>query len=240
MSMMNISKANLTRSLKILIVEDDVDFGETLQDSISVLGHKCTLVESAEDVVDVTTQGMFDIYILDINLPDENGLSLASRLRAASPGVGIIMLTARTTDEDIAHGYNFGADIYLSKPVSIHTLESAINSVARRLYQETNTNILLDTSCYKLTNLNTGECVVLTSNEAFVVSAFLSSPKQRLEFWQIGELLNLNMDADFKHAIELHVSRLRKKIITVCGDQIFVKSIRGWGYHLAGEIRIKN
>ena len=234
----NSNQSVAASSLSILVVEDDLDFGETLVDALSVIGHKVTLVESAEDVVDASKQGMFDIYILDINLPDESGLSLSSRLREASPNVGIIMLTARSSDEDITNGYNFGGDIYLTKPVSMSTLESAINSLSRRLISEINTSLILNTRTYALGHVITGQSVSLTASESFVLSAFLTSPKNKLEFWQIGELLNLDMDADFKHAIELHISRLRKKISSTFGDQISIKSIRGWGYQFSGDVKI--
>ena len=238
---MNASNSNqllAARSLSILVVEDDLDFGETLVDALSVIGHKVTLVESAEDVVDASKQGMFDIYILDINLPDESGLSLSSRLREASPSVGIIMLTARSSDEDIATGYNFGGDIYLAKPVSMSTLGSAVSSLARRLSKDNISSFMLCTTSYTLNDALSGLSVSLTASESFVLSAFITSPKHRLEFWQIGELLNLDMDSDFKHAIELHISRVRKKISTTFGDQISIKSIRGWGYQFSGDVKI--
>lgn len=89
--------------------------------------------QNAQEDLDDLAAHTFDLLILDLNLPGENGLSIAQRYKRANPGCYIIMLTARSRLEDKVAGYESGADIYLTKPVSSAELIAAIKSLARRL-----------------------------------------------------------------------------------------------------------
>ncbi|WP_328986113.1 response regulator transcription factor [Thiorhodovibrio winogradskyi] len=119
--------------LNLLIVEDDENLREALVDTLGAQGHAVRGLECAEEVPEQADLLQLDIAVLDLNLPGEDGLSLARRLRQAQPELRVIMLTARTQGADRAAGYASGADIYLTKPASLAELNYALQALARRL-----------------------------------------------------------------------------------------------------------
>lgn len=104
--------------LKIALVEDNDDLKYLLCRDISGAGYAVESAGCAEDLDDLAAAAVFDVLILDINLPGENGLEIARRYKQSNPDVYIIMLTARVGTEDKVVGYQAGADIYLTKPVA--------------------------------------------------------------------------------------------------------------------------
>ena len=219
--------------LSILVVEDNDDLRESMLDALGSLGHHVQGVDAAEALYEDPGMAQVDLFIIDINLPGENGLSLAGRLRESQPGVGIIMLTARTRGEDRTAGYQHGADIYLTKPASLDELCSAIQALTRRLVPPaTSQGLQLDTRLLTCRDAATQELVSLTSREAALLSAFVRAPGQQLEHWQVAERLGLNLKTPNKSAIEVHVSRLRKKLAHFAPGGTPIKVVRSHGYQL--------
>ena len=104
-------------ALKILVVEDNDELRAATLAYLQKHGHYVRGVSMAEDIDDMTGGFFPDVYIIDLKLPGENGLSLTRRLRASHPDAGIIITTARTQFDDKLMGYESGADHYLPKPV---------------------------------------------------------------------------------------------------------------------------
>jgi DNA-binding NarL/FixJ family response regulator len=117
-------------SHKLLLVEDNQALNAVLSEFLSSAGHEVLSYESAEAI---PKSAQFDIAILDLNLPGEDGLSLARRLKADNPLVGIILLTIRSALDDKLKGYEVGADVFLSKPIDPSELLAVLNSLSRRL-----------------------------------------------------------------------------------------------------------
>ena len=134
-------------SLKIAIVEDHEDLRELFVDFLREQSHDVAGFCSADDLDDHLACQDVDLLILDLNLPGEDGFSIARRLRSVHLGLHIIMVTARTAVEERIKGYASGADLYLSKPVSPAELAAAVGSVARRVCDaaKQNTKLMLDT-----------------------------------------------------------------------------------------------
>lgn len=219
------------RLLNIVIIEDNDDLRESIVDALSGYGHQVHGVESAEALHEEPSLAQVDLFIIDINLPGENGLSLSSRLRSCQPSVGIIMLTAQAQSEDRASGYQHGADIYLTKPASLDELYSAIRSLSRRLTITSDKNgLVLDCRQLECRNTATQQSVRLTHTDVLLLTAFVRAPQQRLETFMIGECLGLDMDTSSKTAIEVYISRLRSKLNLIAPDASPFKAIRGWGY----------
>lgn len=222
--------------LNILVVEDNHDLRETLVAVLRSQGHVVDGVESAE--VFVERPGDVDLLILDLNLPGEDGLSLASRLRISHPSMGIIMVTARGMPAEKALGYEHGADIYLTKPVSHEELKGAVQSLARRLKPAaSHEGLQLDVTAMRLTAPGASP-VPLTAQQVALVAAFCRAPERRLESWQIIELLAQEDARDPKAAIELHMVRLRKKLAQAGAPTPSIQSIRGWGYQLCAAVTV--
>ncbi len=121
-----------SRDFKIILVEDDHDLRQSLADYLRLRNIHVTEAPSGIAFYKALRQERYDIAVLDVNLPDVSGFELARDL-AAQPGMGIILLTARTGRDDRVRGYAEGADLYLTKPVDTEELALAILNLGRRM-----------------------------------------------------------------------------------------------------------
>jgi DNA-binding response OmpR family regulator len=224
-------------TLNIVLVEDHDALREITADVLRQAGHHVTSLTCAEEMDEVVGGGAVDLFVLDLNLPGEDGISLAQRVRQAHPAVGIIMVTARGTPEQMTSGYSSGADMYLVKPLASETLIAAVDSLGRRLKPAPQVHGLqLNTADLTLSGpLGT---VTLQEVESTLLTAFARAPGQRLETWQIAEILG-NPDNGFsKSGIEVRMTRLRKKLRSCGANSGCIKSLRTVGYQLCETLRI--
>jgi len=121
---------------EIIIVEDNYALRETLADYLLEQGFNLRCADDGEELNAALAQKMCDVLVLDLNLPNEDGLSIAQRIRKAYPQMGIVILTARVQGIDRAQSYESGADIYLTKPVSPVELKTVLTNLGRRLSSE--------------------------------------------------------------------------------------------------------
>lgn len=119
--------------MNIVVVEDHAILRDVTVTALREMGHLVEGVDSAEALTAVLPSFAAQIVLLDLNLPGEDGISLAQRLRRSNPALGIIMVTARTELSDKLAGYSSGADLYLPKPTSVAELGAAIEALSRRL-----------------------------------------------------------------------------------------------------------
>lgn len=221
--------------LNILVVEDNEELREVTVDVLHRDGHHVHGVDCAESVPEHV--GNIDLILIDLNLPGENGFALARRVRAAQPQIGIIMVTARASPSDKQLGYLSGADIYIAKPISNEELCAAVASLGRRLNPSSVTSPLqLSTSTLSLQGAS--ERVVLGIQDVAMLVAFMRASEQRLENWQLIELLKKSDAQDPKAALELQVVRLRKKLQQAGAEPPTIQSIRGWGYQLCVSLNL--
>lgn len=224
--------------LNIIVVEDNDSLRQVTVEILRQHGHRVQGLACAEDIDDAAGGVFADIFILDLNLPSEDGISLASRLRKAQPEVGIIMVTARVQIKDKASGYDVGADLYLCKPVAQEELMSAINALARRLKRtaQPDDSLVLDMGKLTLTGKH-GE-TTLTSHEAATLAAFLRAPEQRLESWQLMEL-HSKSEGFSKENLEVCITRLRNKLKLITSEPHPIKSIRKFGYQFCLRVKLQ-
>jgi len=224
--------------LSVVVVEDHDDLREVMVEVIGSFGHHVVGLSCAEDMDDAVGGLPIDLLIVDLNLPGEDGLSLARRFRAAQPLAGIIIATARYKVDDKVNGYNSGADIYLQKPVSTEELMAAINSIARRLLDHNVVPDLVKVNQFfwdleKMQLSGPLGKVGLTDAETLILSALAKAPGQRLETAQLVDLLKLEPGSYSKSAFEVRMVRLRKKLMGVGADKLCIRSIRLQGYQLS-------
>ena len=117
----------------VLLVEDNIALREALQDQLSYSGFAVRGVGDGQELNQALAIAVPDVVVLDLNLPDEDGLSIAKRLRQALPQIGIVMLTARVRSIDRQEGYESGADVYLTKPVKPSELTTVLQTLCRRM-----------------------------------------------------------------------------------------------------------
>lgn len=223
--------------LKITVIEDNDDLRDLLARDISRAGYLVNTAESAEDLDDLVARSVMDILILDLNLPGEDGLSIARRYKRSNPDLYIIMLTARGREQDRIAGYDSGADLYLTKPISSIELMAAIGSVSRRLLKR---HDQLDVELNVRTMTLTGvKPVELNRQEIVILKALNESPDGNLPYFRLLELCGeTDLNELSKAALEVRVVRLRKKLSDAGLEGKGIRAIRGEGYQLLSRIKI--
>lgn len=223
--------------LNIIIVDDHKPLREALVELMATEGHHVAGFESAEALWGGCSFGSVDVLLLDLNLPGEDGVAVAKRIRDQHPNIGIVMLTARGEPEDKRIGYENGADIYLTKPSSAVELAASVKALARRLKQNGSetTELVLDT--FTMTLSGPHDTVDLSASEVDLLAEFARSPNSRLETGFIADL-DERKDEISKAAIEVRIVRLRKKLIAAGAIGQSIKSIRNQGYQLLVRVSI--
>lgn len=222
--------------LKIALVEDNDDLRELLSRDISKAGYAVQSAGCADDLDDLAATTAFDVLVLDISLPGENGLEIALRYKQSNPDIYIVMLTARVATEDKILGYESGADIYLTKPVSSAELMAAIGSVSRRLLKSSsNSDLVLDMRQMRLVGQG---AVELNRQEMVILKALSESANGNLPYYRLLELCGEDVNATSKATLEVRIVRLRKKLAEVGIQGKTIGAIRGEGYQLLHRIKI--
>ena len=221
-------------SLKIVVVEDNQLVLEELVVRLNLEGYQASGVDCGESLDDVLHRERVDLLIVDLNLPQEDGLSIIERVRRAYPRIRIIILTARSTPSDKEQGYLVGADLYLGKPVRIRELLAAITSLHRRLQEVENLrerDWLLFTDEWLL-ETPAGISLQLTPGETSLLQCLALSPKQTASMNSLLDHLAVASDPDGRNLLMVKVSRLRKKLEAVAKEEETIRSIRQEGYRL--------
>lgn len=224
----------MAANLSIVVVEDHQDLRELTCMALANKGHHVVGLSCAEELADAVKGGVVDVFILDLNLPGEDGISLAKRIRNAYPLVGIVMLTARSQAKEKVLGYESGADLYMTKPVDFDELCAALQGFARRRLAAHEGTLALS----KLTLTGPQGVIRLSSAEADMLMAFARAPASRLETWQLAHVLGLEMGGLNKASLEVRIVRLRKKLSEAGATGAVIESIRNVGYQLSVPIQI--
>lgn len=223
--------------LKIALVEDNDDLRDLLYRDIAKAGYAVQSAGCAEDLDDLAAATAFDVLVLDINLPGENGFEIAQRYKRSNSSIYIIMLTARVGAEDKISGYESGADIYLTKPVSSAELMAAIGSVHRRLQklQLADSVVTLNLQGMTLSKDGTAD---LNRQEIVILKALSESASGHLPYYRLLELCGEEVSVTSKATLEVRIVRLRKKMAEIGVEGKPIRAIRGEGYQLLRRIKI--
>ena len=225
---------------KILVVDDDKRLRELLQRYLGEQGFMVRTAENAQAMDKSLSRDSFDLIILDLMLPGEDGLSICRRLRANEPEQAIIMLTATGDEIDRIVGLEMGADDYLPKPFNPRELVARIQAVLRRrttlvpgaptaedkTIAFSNVEVDLATRTLK----RDGETLPLTTGEFAVLKALLEHPRQPLSRDRLMTLARGREQGPFDRAIDVQVSRLRKLIEADPGTPRYLQTVWGFGY----------
>lgn len=227
-------------ALKILVVEDHEDLREVTIAALSSMGYAVRGVDCAEALDQQLPAFRPDIIVLDLNLPGEDGLSIARRLRRAHPDIGIVMVTARNQPRDVTLGYTSGADIYVTKPASPEELQAAILALTRRMRPQgmgPGNDLYLDPR--KLQLRGPVASINVSDHESLLLTALAQARDQRLETWQLLELSGKSFEEADKKTLAVQIVRLRKKLDDAGAPQPTIKSIRGTGYQLCVSLQVE-
>jgi len=230
----------MAENKKILMVDDDLRMRELLQRYLSEQGFDIKTVSDSAEMDAILKTEKFDLYVLDLMLPGEDGLAICRRLRAQNVVTPIIMLTARGDEVDRIIGLEMGADDYLPKPFNPRELLARINAVMRRHEhspQSENANnkgvfafghFIFDAVNRSLTK--DGESITITSGEFALLKVFTEHPRQPLSRDRLMQLARGRELDVFDRSIDVQVSRLRRLIEPNPAQPTFLKTMWGFGY----------
>lgn len=211
---------------------------DAICDALSQDGHVVVGMSMAEEIDDETTGFVSDLYIIDINLPGEDGISLAQRIRRSQPNVGIVIISARMSVEDRIGGYRSGANIYLTKPLSLEELRAVVEGIVQRLQAaEASRASMVMLSPMKMLLTGSAGTTRLTQPEILLLTALSRAPQRELEHWQVATHLGTGEEIS-KENLEVKLGRLRKKLVSCGAEAPAIQSLRGIGYRLTVPIEI--
>ncbi len=214
--------------MRLLLIEDDVHLANGLRESLRNDGHSADIVFKGKEGILAIKSGDFDVVILDLGLPDIDGLDVLKQAKKINKKLPILILTARDGIENMVKGLDLGADDYLAKPFSIEELFARLRVIERRLGTHSSSiishnNVALDTQAHTI-SVNDIE-QTFSRREYMILKALLENlgriqSKEQLEtsLYEWGEEVASN-------TIEVHVSNIRKKL-----PNSFIKTVRGVGY----------
>ena len=223
--------------MKILIVEDERKVGQFIEKALSEQNYTALLVGSCRAARDALAESPYDTVILDLGLPDGDGLNLLSEWRASGFNEPVLILSARDTVSDRINGLNMGADDYLPKPFSVDELLARVRSLLRRHATPASKVTVLEHRGIKMDLLVRsesflGQPVELTRREFALLELFLQNIGRVLTRTQISEKIwavSYDMETNL---IDVYIRRLRIKLEIPEGDVPLIKTIRGTGYQM--------
>lgn len=220
--------------MKILLVEDEINLRSTIVSFLEEEGYRCEQADSFERAFEKLNLYEYDCLLVDIRLPDGNGLDLIKELKKEHPETGIIIISARNSLDDKITGLDLGADDYIAKPFNLTELNSRIKSVFRRLKLGGKKEIVIE----KLRILPesrqvfaSDELVALTKKEFDLLLFFISNPKRVITKESIAEHLwgDFADSADSFDFIYSQIKNLRRKLLEKTGTD-YILNVYGTGY----------
>lgn len=234
------SENSITPSERILVVDDDSDQRWMVQSYLEKHGLKVSTAEDGQAMRLCLEEADYDIVLLDVTMPGEDGFSLARYLRE-NYKVGIIMLTASTELVDRVLGLELGADDYMTKPFEPRELLARIKSLLRRIQDErgddapqSETTVRFGTCSLNLESQrlvdNAGAHITITTMEFDLLKAFADNPDRVLDRDTLLMLAH-NRDWDpYDRSIDIRIARIRRKIEPNPSKPSIIKTVRGAGY----------
>jgi DNA-binding response OmpR family regulator len=231
----------MSRNQHIVIVDDEPSARDMVGDYLRMHGFDVTLCDGGASLRKAIAGQEPDLIVLDLNMPEEDGLSIVRSLKQQK-SIPIIMLTATASPIDRVVGLELGADDYLAKPCELRELLARIRSVLRRSTvaqaasatggQRTTVRFgtkWLDLDAQVLRD-GEGQEHPLTSSEFGLLKAFAENPKRVLSRERLLELANARDAEAFDRAIDVRITRIRRKIEPDPGHPSVIKTVRGTGY----------
>ena len=235
----------------VLVVDDDVDTRNRVMDYLTLNDFRVAPADNGKQMMEILDAESIDIVVLELKLPEEDGLQLARRLREASR-IPIIILTSIAEEADRVMALELGADDYLTKPFSSRELLARIRAVMRRYRAMQNVvaqgneirayrfaGWTLNVRLHTLTS-PAGERVPITNGEFGLLVAFLGRPERILSRDQLLDYSRLRSTDVYDRSIDIQVLRLRRKMEAIPSRPRLIKTERGLGYRLCSQVAIEH
>ncbi|GEP12153.1 response regulator [Methylobacterium gnaphalii] len=236
----------MTTLPSIIVVDDEADARAMVGDYLRMHGFAVMLCDGGRSLRALLAESTPDLIVLDLNMPEEDGLSIVRDLKART-AIPVIMLTATASAIDRVVGLELGADDYLPKPCELRELVARVRSVLRRsgsgpaappetkpAGDGTGRRIRFGTKWLELDALrlrdDDGAEQVLTRSEFDLLKAFVDHPKRALSRERLLDLADARDPDAFDRAIDVRINRIRKKIESDPANPRFIRTVRGLGY----------
>jgi two-component system response regulator RegX3 len=229
----------MAQKVRILIVEDEAAIRSGLVDVFVYHGYEVDTAEHGDDGLRKALSGQFDLILLDVMLPGVDGFEICNRIRQQDRSQAVIMLTAKSSDDDIVQGLTLGADDYVAKPFSVTQLVLRVQAVLRRSgigADETREIRLVNGMVIDTENLSAGD-TVFTRREMDLLQYLCQQsdrPVAREELlarvWGYANHMEIET-----RTVDIHIAKLRRKIETDPANPETIVTVRGAGYRLMLE-----
>ena len=220
--------------MRILIVEDQPKMASFIKKGLVAQGYMVDISETGMGAESMTVETEYDLVVLDVNLPDQNGMDTARHLRRDGFRMPILMLTALATTKDKIHGLDAGADDYLTKPFEFEELLARIRALLRRNHGSENSKLRFGDIELDLVQRRVVRAQVevnLTAKEFSLLEYFMRNPGRPITRIEISEhVWDVNFDTN-TNIIDVYINMLRKKIDSPF-DKKMIHTMVGFGYIL--------
>ncbi|MBO3444293.1 response regulator transcription factor [Clostridium sp. CCUG 7971] len=218
--------------MRILVVEDEIDLLEAIAEGLRIDGYAVDTSEDGEEGLQLAIVNDYDLVILDLNLPNIDGLDILKNIRQNDKLTKILILTARSSIEDRVKGLDLGANDYLIKPFHFDELEARIRCLLRRKFiQEDNeleyNNLKVNTKSRKAYIDN--EEIKLTKKEFAILEYLMKNINKAISQEELLEHIWDNSVDMFSNVVRVHINSLRKKLKVKLDEEI-IKNVVGVGY----------
>jgi DNA-binding response OmpR family regulator len=220
--------------MNVLIVEDEKNLAQEISDFLRNEGFLCEMATTGTEASEKIAVNLYDFVLLDLGLPDYNGLDLIKEARSNKSEAAFIIITARGAVDEKVKGLNLGADDYLAKPFALIELLSRINAVARRKFNIIDDNVILGDFVmqpYSRKLLFDGKDVKLSKKEFDLLQYLVLNQNKVLTRQQLfehlwGNILDDEYDSNF---IDAHIKDIRRKLARYAQTP-WLETVRGMGY----------
>ena len=217
--------------MRVLLVEDDKSLRETIAQVLAKAGYGVDEVDDGQIANTALTTGAYNLVILDLGLPNQDGLEVLRKLRVRKNQTPVLILTARIDVDERVKGLDIGADDYLTKPFALPEFEARVRALIRRGGggDQILTNGLLSVNCTSHQAAFNDELLDFSAREISILEALMQRPGQVVIKTRLANQLSTWNSEITGNAIEVYIHRLRKKLEP---HRIIIKTIHGLGYVL--------
>jgi len=223
--------------IKILLADDDTELTDLLEEYLTPEGFDVVAVHDGVAAVEAVKQHHFELLVLDVMMPEMNGFEVLRQVRKFS-AIPVIMLTARGDDVDSIVGLEIGADDYLAKPCNPRVLVAHIRAILRRTESSESTDVTSDSLLIDNVEIQRGarrvfladKPVSMTSTEYCVLEILMEHAGEVVLKEDLSQLALRREHTIHDRSLDMHISKLRKKLGPISDEQERIKTVRGIGY----------
>ena len=225
---------------KVLLAEDDLSLGYVIKDNLVDAGYEVVLCADGQSAIDKFAKENFDICLLDVMMPNKDGFAVAKKIRQQTDQVPILFITAKSLEEDRIHGFEVGADDYISKPFSMQELLLRIDVFLRRtkkMYSEKAVSFQIGKMNFSFNDLKLsigGTAYNMTQKEAELLLFLCEHPNRILKREEV--LLNVWGKDDYflGRSMDVFITKLRKYFRS--DTTVHIETIHGMGFRLNASV----